>query len=123
MLLPSAVASRLDHQLCVSAVLQHLAASNGHADAVRALLAANPKPALESKQEDGLTPLHCACCIGNTEVVKELLESGASVLSVSNDGWTPLHYVAGNGSTGALKVGPGPVLLFWVHSNCTAAVR
>lgn len=87
--------------------MQHLAASNGHADAIRALLAANPKPALESKQEDGLTPLHCACRIGNTVVVKELLEAGASVLSVSKDGWTPLHYAAGNGQAGALKVGLG----------------
>lgn len=77
---------------------------------MRALLAASPKPFIDSRQEDGMTPLHCASINGDVEVVKELLEAGASVLSVTDDGWTPLHYAAGNGNASALQVCRGVML-------------
>jgi serine/threonine-protein phosphatase 6 regulatory ankyrin repeat subunit B len=38
------------------------------------------------------------------EVVRELLKNGASMESVNNDGWTPLHIATNNGPVEVLRV-------------------
>ncbi|KAL2674215.1 hypothetical protein Neosp_012665 [[Neocosmospora] mangrovei] len=38
------------------------------------------------------TPLHFACVNHNVDMVRTLVDSGASISSVDSDKWTPLHY-------------------------------
>ena len=45
---------------------------------------------INQKNLGGATALHIACRQSNTEAVKILLENGASVNIVDNEGWTPL---------------------------------
>uniref|UniRef100_A0A3Q4HPH7 Protein phosphatase 1 regulatory subunit 12C-like n=1 Tax=Neolamprologus brichardi TaxID=32507 RepID=A0A3Q4HPH7_NEOBR len=46
---------------------------------------------------DGITALHQACIDGSIEMVTFLLEQGASVNQVDNEGWTALHVAASCG--------------------------
>jgi ankyrin repeat protein len=104
----------------------HLAALYGHADAVRALLAAGASP--RSLDGDGGTPLHDAAAGGFEEVCAALLDaSAASESSASSpdaararalaanardgDGETPLHTAARGGHAGvvAMLLGAGAV--------------
>ncbi|KAL0943493.1 ankyrin repeat containing protein yar1 [Colletotrichum truncatum] len=69
----------------------HMAAGNGHLDAVKALIEAfASRPADEKKayvdaaNEFGNTGLHWACLGGHLEVVKLLVENGASP-AIAND--------------------------------------
>uniref|UniRef100_A0A3P8SKJ7 Protein phosphatase 1 regulatory subunit 16B n=1 Tax=Amphiprion percula TaxID=161767 RepID=A0A3P8SKJ7_AMPPE len=65
------------------------ASARNDPDEVRYLLKNNVSPDLCN--EDGLTALH-QCCIDNyEEMVKILLERGASVNAQDNELWTPLH--------------------------------
>ena len=41
--------------------------------------------------EDGVTPLHTACCNGHVDVVKCLIAAGCNKDAVMLDGATPLH--------------------------------
>ena len=53
--------------------------------------------ALDARDSDGSTPLHCAAWKGHAEVVKTLLDAGADVNARNqNDHWgdTPLHAAA-----------------------------
>lgn len=45
------------------------------------------------RTKDGRTPLHSACASSNVDVVKRLLEAGATVNVQSEDGATPLARV------------------------------
>ncbi|KAK2475979.1 hypothetical protein H9L39_11203 [Fusarium oxysporum f. sp. albedinis] len=42
----------------------------------------------------GWMPLHSAIWAGHTEMVKLLIENGASVVAADRDGWVPLHYAS-----------------------------
>jgi ankyrin repeat protein len=50
---------------------------------------------LESKDNDGRTPLSWAAGLENEAVVELLLENGAELESKDNDGRTPLSWAAG----------------------------
>uniref|UniRef100_A0A3Q4GH46 Protein phosphatase 1, regulatory subunit 16B n=1 Tax=Neolamprologus brichardi TaxID=32507 RepID=A0A3Q4GH46_NEOBR len=68
----------------------------------RYLLRNNVSPDLCN--EDGLTALH-QCCIDNyEEMVKLLLDRGASVNAQDNELWTPLHAAATCGHAGLVKI-------------------
>jgi len=56
------------------------------------------KSYLELPDEDGQPPLHVAIQEGQMEIVKLLLDAGASVESVGYHGWHPLHIAASLGN-------------------------
>ncbi|XP_076783824.1 protein phosphatase 1 regulatory subunit 12C isoform X2 [Arvicanthis niloticus] len=59
-----------------------------------------PSPAravLDSTNADGISALHQACIDENLEVVRFLVEQGATVNQADNEGWTPLHVAASCG--------------------------
>ncbi|XP_048186137.1 protein phosphatase 1 regulatory subunit 12C isoform X2 [Perognathus longimembris pacificus] len=61
---------------------------------------AAPPPAravLDSTNADGISALHQACIDENLEVVRFLVEQGATVNQADNEGWTPLHVAASCG--------------------------
>jgi ankyrin repeat protein len=47
---------------------------------------------VNSKDYNGITPLHWACIKGHVQVFKELVEHGAVIGATDNDGLTPLHW-------------------------------
>jgi cytohesin len=74
----------------------HVAARDGHADAVKALLKAGA--VVDLKQEAiGLTALHYAAREGHADAIKALLAKGASVNAVDKVGETALHMAAREG--------------------------
>uniref|UniRef100_A0A665SVF4 Protein phosphatase 1 regulatory subunit 16A n=1 Tax=Echeneis naucrates TaxID=173247 RepID=A0A665SVF4_ECHNA len=78
------------------------ASARNDPDEVRYLLRNNVSPDLCN--EDGLTALH-QCCIDNyEEMVKILLDRGASVNAQDNELWTPLHAAATCGHAGLVKI-------------------
>ena len=46
---------------------------------------------INAVDNDGLTPLHWACKLGNTGAIRRLLDAGASVHATDHSGNTPLH--------------------------------
>ena len=50
--------------------------------------------AVHRENEDKYTPLHRASFNGHHEVVRLLIDKGASVDAIDNGGWTPLHCAA-----------------------------
>ncbi|XP_034022002.1 protein phosphatase 1 regulatory inhibitor subunit 16B [Thalassophryne amazonica] len=78
------------------------ASTRNDPDEVRYLLRNNVSPDLCN--EEGLTALH-QCCIDNyEEMVKILLDRGATVNSQDNELWTPLHAAATCGHAGLVKI-------------------
>jgi Ankyrin repeats (3 copies) len=72
------------------------AAKAGDVSTVKALLAADAS-LVEARDSDGSTPLHCATWKGHQNVVVVLLDAGADVNAVNQNGhWgtTPLHAAA-----------------------------
>ncbi len=78
-----------------------LAAEDGHANAVNALLANGAE--VNKADNDGRISLHFAADNGHTEVVTTLLANGADVNKANNVGNTPLHWVAYSGHTEVVK--------------------
>jgi hypothetical protein len=70
----------------------HLAALNGHAEVVRALLKA--KASANWRAAKGRKPLHLAAERGHAEAVRALAEGPASLTSGDELGATPLHLAA-----------------------------
>jgi len=68
----------------------HVAAHIGNMNRVKALL--NQGVPVNTRTDDGWTPLHIAAKNGKLEVVKELLRRGARVNARNHWGYTPLHY-------------------------------
>ena len=52
----------------------------------------------------GTTPLHLSCRIGRCRQVRRLLEAGARVDDMNNDGWTGMHIAAEAGHEDIVKV-------------------
>ncbi|KAL4224965.1 spermatogenesis [Mactra antiquata] len=66
------------------------AAENNHIDIVKELLELDNE-LVKSKDNDGYTALHRASYNGHTDMVKFLLQHGASINARTNDGWQALH--------------------------------
>jgi len=69
----------------------HLACLRSHAQVVQSLLeyGADTTRKIKGAPRDGYSPLHLA--VGNVEITRMLLEAGAQVLAVDEDGNTPMH--------------------------------
>ena len=77
----------------------HMAATNGHADCVRLLLAATGSD-VNKANANGETPLSCAAKEGHAECVNLLLAApGIEVNSEDKDSQTPLHRAENNNHT------------------------
>ena len=50
---------------------------------------------MESRDEDGFTPLHLAVIAGNAQLVTFLLANGADVSAVDNEKHTVVHWATG----------------------------
>ena len=70
----------------------HLAALQGHTDAIRQHIAAGSN--LDERDEYGSSPLIIAATFGRTEVARLLVEAGADAGVRNNDGSTALHISA-----------------------------
>lgn len=82
------------------------AAKSGDVIALKSLLATDPS-LLEARDSDGSTPLHCATWKGHQHIVAALLEAGADVNAVNQNGhWgtTPLHAAAHANQAGIAKL-------------------
>ena len=79
----------------------HLAAQNGHMEAIRPLLEHGVSV---QRYTEGTTPLMLAAGNGHLETIKLLLKNGASLHSRDDkDLWTPLHYAAVKNQTDVVK--------------------
>ncbi|KAG7458245.1 hypothetical protein MATL_G00236160 [Megalops atlanticus] len=92
------------------ATCAHIAASKGSVAVIKELLKFN-KGGMTSahNKTDSSCPLHLAAAGGHTEVVKALLEAGASASEENAEGMTAIHLAARNGHTGMLDVLKGSV--------------
>ena len=75
--------------------------TNGHTEAIRALIAAHAN--IEALDDDQSTPLHLAALNGHTEAIKALLEAHANIEALDNNQDTPLHLAALNGHAEAIR--------------------
>ncbi|KAL2080256.1 hypothetical protein ACEWY4_024049 [Coilia grayii] len=83
----------------------HIAAAKGSVAVIRELLKFNQSSmgTLHNKA-NGCCPLHLAAAGGHTEVVKVLLEAGASAADEDAEGMTAIHLAARSGHTHILDV-------------------
>nr|XP_058963131.1 putative ankyrin repeat protein RF_0381 isoform X2 [Pocillopora verrucosa] len=73
----------------------HFAAESGDTDIIS--LIHTHLPNIESKTDEGLTPLMVAAFNGKLHAVKWFLEKGATVACKDKLGWSPLHHAAKGG--------------------------
>jgi ankyrin repeat protein len=59
---------------------------------------------VNTRDQDGYTPLHLASSDGNVNVVRVLLDAGAIVDATNIDGYTPLHYASSDGHVNMARV-------------------
>lgn len=94
------------------ATCAHIAAAKGSASVIRELLMFSPGgPLALNNKANGVCPLHLAAAGGHTEVLKVLLEAGASVTEEDLEGMTAIHLAAKNGHTHILEALKGSVSL------------
>jgi ankyrin repeat protein len=74
-----------------------LASFFGHADVAEYLLAKGAEVDVTSQNRMKVTPLHSAAAGRHVGIVKALLEHGADVNAVQQDGFAPIHGAAQNG--------------------------
>ena len=70
----------------------HLAALQGHVDAINEHIAAGSD--LNQRDDYGSTALHVAATFGKTDVARALIDAGADLEARNNDGSTALHVAA-----------------------------
>ncbi|XP_066571914.1 transient receptor potential cation channel, subfamily N, member 1 [Amia ocellicauda] len=87
------------------ATCAHIAASKGSVAVIKELLKFS-KGGMTSahNKTNGSSPVHLAAAGGHTEVVKVLLEAGASAAEENAEGMTSIHLAAKNGHTHVLDV-------------------
>jgi len=61
--------------------------------AVRGLIRSDPRN-VSATDRDGATPLHWAANVGNLEMIRLLIQSGAAVNIRQANGWAPIHSAA-----------------------------
>lgn len=83
--------------------LLHRATAGGDSVVVGELLKSGYH-SLDAKNQDGQTAVHLATNNNNTEILKMLLDSGASANIKDSKGLTPLHEAAGLGAYEACKI-------------------
>lgn len=73
----------------------HYAAKHNHKNMLRIMIdkGANVNVTEDAPAVIGTTPLHEACVIGNTDIVKLLMSAGADDLLATQDGETPAHFI------------------------------
>jgi ankyrin repeat protein len=81
----------------------HDASRNGHEEAVRVLLDTD-NILVDPQNENDITPLSVAARYGQEAVVRQLIEAGADVDSVSSEYCTPLHQAACEGHDGVTRI-------------------
>jgi ankyrin repeat protein len=79
----------------------HMAAQNGHIDAIKALIASEAN--VDARGKNQWTPLHLAAQNGHVDAIKVLIAAQAIVDAREMDQWTPLHLAAQNGHADAIK--------------------
>ena len=79
----------------------HLAAADGHLEAVCQLLAVTAEP--DSANHNGRTPLHVAAAAGHSTVISLLLKHGLQPDCKDNKDNTPLHLAVKSRSFGAVQ--------------------
>lgn len=73
------------------------ATANNDIDGVKFFSKAGPS-IINQRNKGGATSLHIACREGNVEIAKILIENGANVNLVDNEGWSPLMRASLNGN-------------------------
>lgn len=81
----------------------HEAASFGNADVARLLIARGTDPS--PRDDDGLTPLHCAALdlVGRAGAARLLVDAGVDLDAVDRNGATALHMMATFGHDEAIR--------------------
>ena len=80
----------------------HRAAQGGDTDIIS--LIHTHLPNIESKTDEGSTPLMVAALCGKLHAVKWFLEKGVTVTCESNRGWNTLHHAAMGGDTDIISL-------------------
>jgi ankyrin repeat protein len=70
----------------------HYAVHEGSSEVVK-LLIETFQAQIDIRASNNKTPLHLACARGDEQVIKYLIDKGASPCVVDRDGCTPLHYL------------------------------
>ena len=68
----------------------HEAAIRGDLDAVQTFISKEPAT-VNSRDNEGRTPMHCAARNGHLKVIQCLIKNGANINANDTDGWTPLR--------------------------------
>ncbi|KAG6931799.1 serine/threonine-protein phosphatase 6 regulatory ankyrin repeat subunit B-like [Chelydra serpentina] len=90
----------------------HIAASKGSVAVIKELLKFNKVGVTTARNKtNDSTPLHLAAAGGHCEVVKVLLQTGASAADEDGEGMTPIHLAAKHGHISVLEALKGSVCL------------
>ncbi len=65
-------------------------------DRLRVQQLANPAT-VDSRDPDGMTPLHWTAFMGHLEITRLLLDRGANINALTDDNWAPLYFAARRG--------------------------